>query len=93
MIMTAQGIVRLIDFGFSREMQNHYDKKGTVEYMSPQVLSEEQYHGSEADIFALGVCLFGARMGSFPFDHALTKYKNGKGPDTKYVMLQQANPT
>ena len=56
--------------------------------MAPQVLSSEKHLGTEADIFALGVCLFGARMGSFPFDHALTSYKAGKAPDPKYVLLQ-----
>ena len=55
--------------------------------MSPQVLSQQQYHGSEADIFALGVCLFGIRMGTWPFDYALTKAIIGKAPDKKYTLL------
>ena len=60
--------VKIIDFGFSEYYNPKSEMfKGSINYMSPQILGKENYDGKKADIFALGVTLFCLITGNQPF--------------------------
>ncbi|KAJ3126250.1 hypothetical protein HK098_007722 [Nowakowskiella sp. JEL0407] len=71
--------VKLIDFGsaaFIPQGDVHFDRfLGTIQYASPEILRGEKYKGPEAEIWALGCCLYIMLTGEVPFEnpqHALT---------------------
>ncbi|KAJ3085027.1 hypothetical protein HK102_000389 [Quaeritorhiza haematococci] len=68
--------VKLIDFGSAAFSEGKlFDRfLGTIQYASPEILRGEKYRGPEADIWALGCCLYIMLNGEVPFDnpaHAL----------------------
>ena len=61
LLLDDNGVVKMIDFGFSTCVPN--DKKikifcGTPSYMGPEIVRRTEYCGPPADIWALGVLLF-----------------------------------
>ena len=67
-LITNGGSIKIIDFGFSE----YFDQKKTIfcgsfYYMSPEIVSFEEYFGGPADIWALGVILYAILTGTFPF--------------------------
>ena len=62
------------DFGIARDFSTGGTKtvieEGTYEYMSPERLNEDE-HGREADVWALGVIFFEMINGLHPFYHKL----------------------
>eukprot|EP00746_Dinoflagellata_sp_MGD_P127046 gnl/MRDRNA2_/MRDRNA2_61737_c0_seq1.p1 gnl/MRDRNA2_/MRDRNA2_61737_c0~~gnl/MRDRNA2_/MRDRNA2_61737_c0_seq1.p1 ORF type:complete len:698 (-),score=132.48 gnl/MRDRNA2_/MRDRNA2_61737_c0_seq1:125-2218(-) len=63
--------VKLIDFGFACQVGTKCAKLkafcGTPSYMAPEIVRGESYSGFAADIWALGVVLFGLLCGALPF--------------------------
>jgi serine/threonine protein kinase len=60
--------VKIIDFGFS----TLNDEKsrvfcGTPSYMAPEIVGRKDYHGLNADIWALGILLYAMVCGKMPF--------------------------
>jgi serine/threonine protein kinase len=83
-IISDDGQVKLIDFGFSTCIPN--DKKlkifcGTPSYMAPEIVQRTEYTGPPVDVWALGVVLYHLLTGVFPY----------KGKDNKelYSKIQQ----
>ena len=70
--------VRLIDLGMFSTLAGanksgfFQSKKGTPQYMCPEVHKGKTYQGTDADIFALGVSLFIMRMYKYPFQAAIS---------------------
>jgi MAP/microtubule affinity-regulating kinase len=69
-LMTEDGVIKIIDFGFSTCIPN--DKKiklfcGTPSYMAPEIVSKKEFAGPPADVWALGVLLYAILCGVFPF--------------------------
>ena len=64
------GIVKLCDFGFSRQMSNETliltSMKGTPLFMSPEIMYEKGYDHT-ADLWALGCILYELYTGMPPF--------------------------
>jgi len=62
--------LKLIDFGlaksFEKEKRRMYDRVGTMQYVSPEVL--EGNYNEKCDIWACGIMLFALILGYFPFD-------------------------
>jgi len=83
-------VVKVIDFGLSH--QYPLDAKGAADrskliegfcgsksYAAPEVLLGRGYDGFAADMWSLGVCLFGMLNGFFPVDEAkATDWRFGK---------------
>lgn len=67
-LITHSETIKIIDFGFS-EYLNQKKKvfSGSFYYMSPEIVSLEEYYGGPADIWALGIILFTILTGAFPF--------------------------
>ena len=69
MIVMRDGRVKLTDFGLAEQIvdgDSTLSKKGTFRYWCPELVSRKP-HTAKADIWALGVCMFAALAGSFPF--------------------------
>ncbi|CAF0753188.1 unnamed protein product [Brachionus calyciflorus] len=58
-MVTNNGIIKLIDFGCSKQLNNQLlnSQKGTVYWMSPEVVKATG-HGTKADIWSLGATIF-----------------------------------
>jgi len=81
-LLNNAGVVKVIDFGLSH--QYAVDAKtgavdrsrpiegfcGSKSYAAPEVLMGRGYDGFAADMWSLGVCLFGLLNGFFPVDEA-----------------------
>ena len=94
-LLNSEGVVKLIDFGLSH--QYHRDPTtgavdrtkliegfcGSKSYAAPEVLVGRGYDGYAADMWSLGVCLFGLLNGFFPVDEA-------KASDWRFTKLVKA---
>ncbi|KAJ3081010.1 hypothetical protein HK102_002639, partial [Quaeritorhiza haematococci] len=65
--------VKLIDFGSAAFVpagaEGVFDRfLGTLQYAPPEILQGNSYRGPEADIWALGCCLYIMLCGRFPYE-------------------------
>eukprot|EP00741_Cyanophora_paradoxa_P021449 tig00021352_g20706.t1 len=70
MIEPSTGLLKLIDFGFSRHLSQDsvlQTMAGTNMYMAPEIFSGKQYQGEPVDVWALGVILYVMLVGQYPF--------------------------
>ena len=69
-LIGANGIVKLCDFGFARSMSNNTvvltSIKGTPLYMSPELVQEMPYDHT-ADLWSLGIIIYELFTGQPPF--------------------------
>lgn len=65
--------VKIADFGFAtdRDLTCLSAQCGSPAYMAPEIILGKKYDGRKADIFALGVTLFGLVCGLAPFNYAM----------------------
>jgi serine/threonine protein kinase len=69
-IVSNEGVVKLIDFGFSTCIPNESKKRlfcGTPSYMAPEIVKKIEYRGPPVDIWATGVLFYVLLSGKFPF--------------------------
>jgi PAS domain-containing serine/threonine kinase len=64
--------VKLIDFGSASFFDPTGNRKfdmflGTKQYAAPEILMQQEYRGPEAEIWALGCCLYIILTGAVPF--------------------------
>ncbi|RKP02585.1 hypothetical protein CXG81DRAFT_10642 [Caulochytrium protostelioides] len=63
--------VKLVDFGSAAPLPDGsrlFDRfLGTVQYAAPEILRGEKYRGPEAEVWALGCCLYIMLSGEVPF--------------------------
>lgn len=81
-LLNEQGVVKVIDFGLSHQYRKDpktgaIDRSQPIEgfcgsksYAAPEVLLGRGYDGYQADMWSIGVCLFGLLNGFFPVDEA-----------------------
>jgi serine/threonine protein kinase len=69
-VLTSEGDVKLIDFGFSKECLIGFDddKSGTVQYCAPELFRSGAYDTRKADSWSLGILLFVMATGTLPYD-------------------------
>ncbi|KAI8805839.1 kinase-like domain-containing protein [Cladochytrium replicatum] len=86
-LVDASYNVKLIDFGsaafFARDGSTEFDRFfGTFQYAAPEILRGERYSGPQAEVWALGCCLYVMLTGEAPFDepaHAMGGQWERKG--------------
>ncbi|KAM6915408.1 cGMP-dependent protein kinase 2 [Xenentodon cancila] len=69
LMLDARGYVKLVDFGFAKEMlrgEKTYSFVGTPEYMAPEII-KNQGHDFAVDFWSLGILIFELLVGSPPF--------------------------
>lgn len=78
MIVMPDKQVKLTDFGLCQRINNGpvVGRKGTFRYWPPEIVAQKP-HDQKADIWSLGVCIFIALTGAFPF---------GDGSEYDYTM-------
>mmetsp|Transcript_19492 Transcript_19492/g.21800 ORF Transcript_19492/g.21800 Transcript_19492/m.21800 type:complete len:103 (+) Transcript_19492:357-665(+) len=59
--------LKLVDFGFAITSEVTASRKGTCQYMLPEIFKNREYYSSQADIFATGVVLFNIMTQHPPF--------------------------
>lgn len=69
--MDTQGYLKLVDFGFAKELQERasyrtYTLCGTPEYLAPELVLNKG-HGTAVDYWALGCLLYELLLGKTPF--------------------------
>lgn len=69
MLINTTGIVKLCDFGVSRQLINSTALTycGTHAYMSPERLNESKGYKIQSDLWSLGVSLYEMAIGEHPF--------------------------
>ena len=94
MMITYNYEVKLIDMGMFSPLVGtgktgfFSSKKGTPQYMCPEVHKGAPYQGADADLFATFVALFIMRMFRYPFQAAISKGSQG---DYNYYCLQRSD--
>lgn len=58
---------KITDFGGSRKLEEPSPVTGTIPYMSPERFCKDYQTSMEDDIYAMGCCLLGFRIGKFIF--------------------------
>ncbi|XP_077443864.1 cGMP-dependent protein kinase 2 isoform X2 [Stigmatopora argus] len=69
LMLDVRGYVKLVDFGFAREMvrgEKTYSFVGTPEYMAPEII-KNQGHDFAVDFWSLGILIYELLVGSPPF--------------------------
>lgn len=59
--------VRIIDFGFASETENHQTLCGSYEYLAPEIILQQNY-GKAVDVWSLGIILYAIYFGHLPFE-------------------------
>lgn len=69
-MLDERGHIKLADFGVSKvpfkQRQRTHSLSGSLEYMSPEMLSGDHAHGREVDIYAMGALLYEMLAGTPP---------------------------
>lgn len=61
-LIASDGTIKICDFGISKLISN--DEKtmtlgtGTLQYMAPEIINEEEYYDSKVDVYSFGIVLF-----------------------------------
>lgn len=69
-MMDAQNVVKLIDFGFSLRVNDSTKVAmfcGTPKYMAPEIVAKKSYSPKPVDMWALGVIFYILIAGKFPY--------------------------
>ena len=73
-MLTREGSIKLADFGIAKDLNKRFEltetgtQMGTPIYMSPEQVRDSKDVDCRSDIYSLGVVLYEAITGSFPFD-------------------------
>jgi len=67
--------IKILDFGFARrtktkrnEIKYHRTFCGSMHYLPPEIINNLPFDGTKADVWSLGIVLYGMLVDQFPFD-------------------------
>ena len=86
-MITTDGDIKIIDLGFGYALAGrqkdgfHRTRLGSTMYMAPEIISSDDYQGTNIDIFSLGVTMLVMRTKRYPFGDAIMT-------DARYSALQ-----
>lgn len=70
MVLDEHFNVKICDFGLATKEEQRSSPRGTRVYMAPEMIREEEYLTSHADIYSLGIILYCLATGRPPFTEA-----------------------
>lgn len=94
-LITADGSIKVTDFGFSLHVleseENHGAQLsstfcGSRPYLSPQIVSKTPYSPYKADCWALGVVLYIQLSNKYPFHFSDRKLMLKEQKDKLYIV-------
>ena len=95
-ILEAEGSLKLIDLGVVRvpglEDFPAEDIPGTLAYMAPEMMSGEEKGNEQTDIYALGVTMFRAFAGEYPYGNIDAVNPSRKNRPTPLAELRPDLP-
>lgn len=74
-MIDKEDYIKIIDFGTSKDLINTTIKQidgGTLGYCAPEVVRKSPY-SYQADLFAVGIIMYRAIEGKFPFTNRIDK--------------------
>ncbi|EAR86056.3 Serine/Threonine kinase domain protein (macronuclear) [Tetrahymena thermophila SB210] len=86
-ILISQGLIKLGDFGFAKQLNDQDITKtalGTTITMAPEVFYQQEY-SYEADMFSLGIVFYYMLFGQYPFK------PQGLNPETLFLQIKEQN--
>lgn len=69
-LIDLNNTIKICDFGVSKQIKKGeviYDQCGTPAYIAPEILKNEGFQGSAADIWSAGIVLYAMVQGRVPF--------------------------
>lgn len=94
-VITATGTVKLIDFGFSKTFnysEMMHSQLGSLKYLDPSRLKNQDYCGEAADLWSLGVILYALVVGRRPFDGEYSSAILAKALNKQYTLPTELSP-
>lgn len=88
-IVVTNGTLKLCDFGWAANCETGMKKTfcGTLDYVSPEILEEREYHLS-VDLWSLGVLTFEMLAGFPPFQEDIPKLKMNRIKNVHHYLIQ-----
>lgn len=99
-LISKEGIVKLVDFGVSTELEESDDDGltragmtiGTPSYLAPEQIANAKNRDKRSDIYALGVVLYEMVIGKTPFRGGFTPDVIAAIEKGKYTPSRKINP-
>jgi serine/threonine protein kinase len=97
-LLTSTDEIRICDFGQAERKRTIHDtslRRGKPKYMSPEVYQVQKYDGYKADVWSLGVVLWGMVTGGLIYrkpsmtDHRFVTLSKGREGLTKLLQLDE----
>ena len=66
-LLSADGKVKVTDFGVSKVGDMFQTQVGTPYYIAPEIWKSHKYEGSKSDLWSAGIILFYITTGHLPF--------------------------
>lgn len=99
-LISREGIVKLVDFGVSTSLQDEGDDGltkagmtiGTPSYLAPEQIANAKRKDRRADIYSMGVLLYEMVVGKKPFPGSLNAETIRLIEKGKYILPRKINP-
>lgn len=89
-LVTTDNVIKIIDFGLSTTSDDPVTTEfcGTQLYLPPEILLNQPYHSSTADIWTLGVILFCILFNTYPFGGTPSLRSDVYSPEYKKNIVE-----
>jgi len=86
-VLVVEGVVKLLDFGIALHRTRAVDLAGTLDYMAPELLLEQQ-PSVRSDLYSVGVLFYQVLTGQFPHsrDSLTSMLQDLLGEDRDYTF-------
>lgn len=75
LLLSAEDILKLTDFGLSTEDSQSNNKSGTRVYMAPETYTEKVFDLKGCDVWSMGITLLVLLTGRLPYPEDITDFE------------------